>query len=62
MRQFLVTGGEPATRLDASAHYLHAGVVQISLGNLVVIVLMIVVFVLAVLLPFPGRHRRDSDV
>ncbi len=44
--------------LDGPGHYLHVGVVQISSANLVVIVLMLVAFVLALVLPFPGgRHR-----
>jgi hypothetical protein len=34
--------------------YLHWGVIQISVTNLVVIGLMLLLFVLAVLLPFPG--------
>jgi hypothetical protein len=33
------------------------GPIQISVGNLVVILLMIVVFVLAVLLPFPKDRK-----
>jgi hypothetical protein len=37
--------------------YLHWGVIQISLANLVVIGLMIVVFVIALFLPFPGRRK-----
>jgi hypothetical protein len=37
--------------------YLHWGVIQISLANLVVIGLMIAVFVVALLVPFPGRRR-----
>ena len=44
----------------AAPHYLEWGVVQISLGNLLVIVAMIVVFVLALLLPFPGRRAGAS--
>jgi uncharacterized membrane protein len=39
--------------LNAQGHYFSWGVIQISLANLVVILLMIVVFVLAILLPFP---------
>ncbi|MET3805340.1 hypothetical protein ABIB25_002341 [Nakamurella sp. UYEF19] len=41
----------------AQAHYLHAGVVQISLANLLIIVLMITAFVLALVLPFPRGHE-----
>jgi hypothetical protein len=48
------------TRLDAAAYYVHWGVVQISLGNLLVIAIMVLVFVLALLLPFPGRKGGDS--
>jgi hypothetical protein len=44
----------------AAPHYLEWGVAQISLGNLLVILAMIVVFVLAVLLPFPGRRTRSG--
>ncbi|WP_035805736.1 hypothetical protein [Kitasatospora mediocidica] len=45
--------------LDGTGRYVHWGVVQISVANLVVIALMVLVFVLAVLLPFPrGRKRR----
>ena len=41
--------------------YLHWGVVQISLTNLIIIGLMVVLFVLAILLPFPGDGRaRES--
>jgi hypothetical protein len=32
--------------------------VQISVANLVVILVMIVIFVAALLLPFPGTRRR----
>ena len=51
------------TNLDHPGHYLHWGVVQISVANLTVIVLMLVLFGLAVLLPFPHGHevREDDD-
>jgi hypothetical protein len=42
--------------LNAHAHYIHWGWVQISYANLTVILLMIVVFVLAIVVPFP-QHR-----
>lgn len=47
------------TRTLAGTHFVHWGVVQISLGNLIVLAVMLVVFVLAVVLPFPGRKGRD---
>jgi len=46
--------------LLAHAYFLHWGVVQISLANFVIIVLMLVLFVLALVVPFPGG-RDDSD-
>ena len=45
--------------LDKPGHYLHWGVIQISVANAVVIAVMLLLFVLALLLPFPkGRDRR----
>ena len=44
--------------LNGTPHYIHHGWFLISVANLVVIVAMIVVFVLALLLPFPGRKDR----
>ena len=46
--------------LGHHAYYLHWGVVQISITNFVIIVLMIVVFVLALVLPFPGGRADES--
>jgi hypothetical protein len=46
--------------LSKPAYFLHWGVVQISLANFLVIVAMIVIFVLALVLPFP-HGRRDAD-
>ena len=50
--------------MDAPAPYFHWGFIQISLPNLVVIGVMLVIFALALLLPFPGHsdeHDRDGD-
>jgi hypothetical protein len=44
--------------LHRPAHYVHWGVVQISVPNLVVIGLMVLVLVLALLLPFPRGGGR----
>jgi hypothetical protein len=47
---------------DVAGTYLHWGVIQISVANLIVIGLMIVFFVLALVLPFPGdRHQSSSE-
>ncbi|MFI9366555.1 hypothetical protein ACIG5E_36720 [Kitasatospora sp. NPDC053057] len=44
--------------LNGVGRYVHWGVVQLSVPNLIVIGLMIVVFAAAVLLPFPKGRRR----
>jgi len=44
--------------LNNTGHYLHWGFIQLSLANGLVIVLMVVVFALAVLVPF--RHRKPQ--
>jgi hypothetical protein len=45
--------------LNNPGHYLDWGVIQISVANLVVIAVMIVIFLAALLLPFPkGRGRK----
>jgi hypothetical protein len=44
--------------LNGRPHYIHSGWFLISDANLIVIVTMIVVFVLAIALPFPGGRKR----
>jgi hypothetical protein len=43
--------------LSHPAHYLHWHSFQMSVANVVVILLMIAVFVAAILVPFPKRER-----
>ena len=45
----------------AAGTYIHWGVVSISLTNLLVIVAMVVVFVLALVIPFPHDRGTPSD-
>jgi hypothetical protein len=45
--------------LSHPAHYLHWHFFQMSVANVIVIVLMIVVFVAAILIPFPKRGRES---
>ena len=47
----------PPVNLNHPGHYLHWGVIQVSVANLVVVALMVVVFVAALLLPFPKGGR-----
>jgi hypothetical protein len=51
---------EPPWPALAAGRYVHWGVIQISLTNLLIIVGMVVVFVLALLLPFP-KGKQGSD-
>ncbi len=44
--------------LNNPAHYVHWHFFQMSVANVVVILLMIAVFVAAILLPFPRRERE----
>jgi hypothetical protein len=46
--------------IGGTGHYVHWGFIQISVANLIVILLMIAVFVLAVFLPFPRHGKRDQ--
>ena len=45
----------------AAGKYIHWGVVSISLTNLLVILGMVVVFVLALVIPFPRQHGHQSE-
>jgi hypothetical protein len=58
---------EPVGRLLAApidlnhpGTYIHWGVIQLSVANLVVIGLMVLVFLAALLLPFPKGRNRDE--
>ncbi len=45
---------------DTPGRYVHWGFIQLSVANLVVIALMIVVFVLAILVPFRRHREREK--
>ena len=45
--------------LNHPANTVHWHFFTMSVSNVVVIVLMLVVFVLAVVVPFPGHARKD---
>jgi hypothetical protein len=44
-----------------SGHYIDWGVVSISVTNAAIIVAMVIVFVLALVVPFPHDHSDDSS-
>ena len=41
----------------SAGHYLHWGVVNVSLTNLTIVVVMVVISAAALLLPFPHPHE-----
>jgi hypothetical protein len=48
-----------AVGLNGTGYNIHWGFVQLSLANLVVIGLMVIVFILALVVPFPGGKGRQ---
>lgn len=59
MHSTVATATVLAGRLDGTPTFVHWGVIQISAANLIVIILMLVVFVAALLLPFPKDRDRS---
>jgi hypothetical protein len=47
--------------LNHPAHYVHWHFIQMSVSNVIVIVLMLIVFVVAILAPFPGRRAKGDS-
>lgn len=47
--------------LNGHAGYLHWKFIDISVPNVIVIVLMLVVFAIALLAPFPGSHGSKGE-
>ena len=47
--------------LDSPGRYLHWSILTVSVANLALIAVMVVIFGLALLLPFPGRNHDDGD-
>ena len=46
--------------LTTLGHYIQWHIIQISVANLVVIILMVVTFFVALFAPFPGRRSRKE--
>lgn len=44
--------------LNGPGHYLHWGFIQLSVANGIVILTMVVVFALAILVPFRASRRQ----
>jgi large-conductance mechanosensitive channel len=46
--------------MDAPAPYIHWGFILISLPNFLLICVMVLLFVLALVAPFPSHRRKKS--
>ena len=49
----------PTSAMAAAGHYLHWGVISVSITNLLIVIAMLVLFGLALVVPFPG-HRTTA--
>ena len=47
--------------LNKPGNYIHWGFIQMSYGNLIVIILMVIVFLLAILVPFRTHKDKGGD-
>jgi hypothetical protein len=47
--------------LNHPAHTVHWHFITLSVANVVAIVIMLVVFALAIALPFPGHNTSESE-
>ena len=46
---------------QSAGRYVVWGVIQLSVANLIIIGVMLALFVLALLVPFPGRHSDQPE-
>jgi hypothetical protein len=63
LSNLVIAGHAPAALdLNGPGSYVHWNVFTISVANLVLIAVMVVIFGVALMLPFPKGHRRDGEV
>ncbi|KDF01620.1 hypothetical protein Y900_022465 [Mycolicibacterium aromaticivorans JS19b1 = JCM 16368] len=46
---------------ESAGRYVHWGVIQISVTNLTIIAVMMLVFILALVIPFPSHGESADD-
>ncbi|MEP7193126.1 MAG: hypothetical protein ABI903_09700 [Actinomycetota bacterium] len=46
---------------ETAGNYIHWGVIQISVANLAIILVMVLVFILALVVPFPTHDDEAGD-
>ena len=54
-----VIAAHPVWAIATTGHYLHWGVISVSITNLLIVIAMLVLFGLALVVPFPG-HRTTA--
>ena len=47
--------------LEGKGHYIHWGIIYLSIANFIVILLMVIAFLAALFVPFPGRASRKES-
>ena len=60
MNPYLAATGPVAIDLNGPGRYLNWSIFTISVANLVLIAVMVAIFGIALLAPFPGRHRSSA--
>lgn len=45
---------------EGAGRYIHWGVIQISMANLAIIAVMVLLFILALVVPFPTDHDPQA--
>ena len=47
--------------LNKPGNYIHWGFIQMSYGNVLVIILMVIVFLLAIFIPFKSHKSKEGS-
>ena len=47
--------------LNKPGNYIHWGFIQMSYGNVIVIILMVIVFLLAIFIPFKSHKSKEGS-
>jgi hypothetical protein len=51
----------PTSAMAAAGHYLHWGVLSVSTTNLLIVIAMLVLFGLALVVPFHGNRTKEHS-
>jgi hypothetical protein len=56
-----VISGLSSLVAEGPGKYIHWGVIQISVANLAIIAVMVLLFILALVIPFPTHDDESAD-